>query len=306
MDDLDFREPTQQGDAASPVAAPTTQHQSDVMLKVAAPSGSERVLDIAAEHGRATAAFAPKVAEIIAVDRDAASEQQVKQATAGLGNVYFEQADATDLPFDDASFDLVICHRPLHDFGEELLAVLREVRRVLKSPTGRFVAFDVVRAGGVDSSELRGAEQQDQAATAGQTDQRTNSNQPGQAAMPNQGAAPGQDTQVVEEDSMAADFSPENQVSAAGVVSTDEGVGDVALEAPIPPSPHPDAVAPPLIADYNAGQLKILFADAMLMPISQEQLSREGHLEDSLPDVLAAVFVAKPQDLPYQQSSSNQ
>ncbi len=288
LDDLDYREPTQQGDASSPVATPTTQHQSDVMLKVAAPSGSERALDIAAEHGRATAAFAPRVAEIIAVDKDAAAEQQVMKATSGMGNVFFEQADATDLPFDDGSFDLVICHRPLHIFSEDLLAVLREVRRVLKSPTGRFVAFDVVRAGGVDSSELRGAEQHDQSATVGRAD------------APNPGST------AVEEDGMAVARSSENQVSAAGVVSTDEGVGDVALEAAIPSTDHPAAVAPSVIANYNAGQLKILFADAMLMPISQEQLSREGHFEDSLPDVLAAVFVVKPQDLPYKQSSSNQ
>ncbi len=270
MDDLDYREPTQQGDASSPVATPTAQHQSDVMLKVAAPSGSERTLDIAAEHGRATAAFAPRVAEIIAIDQDAAAEQQVRQATQGMGNVYFEQADAKDLPFEDGSFDLVICHRPLHKFGEDLLAVLHEVRRVLKSPTGHFVAFDVVRAGGGDSSELRGAEQQGQVMVSATGD------------------------------------ASHGQVSLPGVIGGGESIGGGANVASASSTPQVDASIESLVANYNAGQLKVLFADAMLMPISQEQLSREGHLEDSLPDVLAAVFVTKPQGLPYQQSSSNQ
>ncbi len=249
MDDLDYREPTKQGDESSPVATPGVAHQCEVMLWVAAPSGKERALDIATGSGEAAAHFAPKVAELITIDRDPGAEQRLRATTGGVGNVYFEQAEASDLPFDDASFDLVLCHAPLHQFGDGLLDVLREARRVLKSPDGRLVAFDVLRAGGVDSSGLRGAEQLDQTGA-----------------------------------SAHASNGDESDAGAQAAVS--EPAADV--------------------ANYTAGELKTLLADAMFIAVSQEQLARDGHPEDSLPDVLAAVFVAKPQDLPYKQSSSNQ
>jgi len=156
MADLDFREPTTQADSSAAVAAPLASHQVAVMLKLAAPHGSERLLDIATEHGRAAAAFAPKVAEVIAVDRDPAAEAEVQQV-AGGGHIYFQQAEADDLPFDAAEFDLVTIHRPLHKFGSDLLAVLKEARRVLRTPNGQLLVFDVVRRG-EDNSNTRGVD----------------------------------------------------------------------------------------------------------------------------------------------------
>ncbi len=255
-DELDFREPTHQADPDAAVATPMAHHQCEVMLKLAAPSGSERVLDIATEHGRATATFAPKVAEVIAIDHDPAAEQRLAEAITS-GNVYFEQAEATDLPFEDSSFDMVICHRPLHKFGADLLAVLQEVNRVLKPNSGQFIAFDVLRAGGVDSVALRGAEQTGQVVT---------------------------------------NPAPDNTPSAAGIA------GDNGLD-----TPAIDASVDSAVADYTAGQLKMLLAEAMLMPVSQEQLARPGHPEENSPDILAAVFVTKATELGgNKQSSSNQ
>lgn len=272
MDDLDYREPTKQGDDSSPIATPSVAHQCEVMLRVAAPSGKERTLDIATGSGEAATHFAPNVAELITIDRDPEAEQRLRAATGGAGNVYFEQAEASDLPFDDASFDLVLCHAPLHQFGDGLLDVLREARRVLKSPDGRLVAFDVLRAGGVDSSGLRGAEQLDQTGASAH----------------------------------ASNEEPQGEVSYGGVIGGGESISGAAQVASVSSNPNIDASVESLVANYTAGELKTLLADAMFIAVSQEQLAREGHLEDSLPDVLAAVFVAKPQDLPYKQSSSNQ
>lgn len=157
MADLDFREPATQANPNTPVATPIVPHQAEVMLKMAAPHGSERLLDIATEHGRAAALFAPKVAEVIAVDRDAEREQEVMQAVGGVGRVYFQRADADDLPFDEAEFDYVVIHRPLHKFGHDLLQVLKEARRVLRTPNGQLLVFDIVRRG-ADDSTTRGVD----------------------------------------------------------------------------------------------------------------------------------------------------
>lgn len=263
-----FHEPTMQADSSVAVATPRAAHQCEVMLRVAAPSGKERVLDIASGGGFAAAHFAPKVAEVIAVDRDRAAAGRMQQATQGMTNVYFEQAEATDLPFEDGSFDMVLCHEPLYHFGDQLLDVLKEVRRVLRLPEGRFIAFDVVRVGGGDATELRGADGQVELETPG---------------SPAQG-----------------------QVSAEGIIGGNVSIGGGSNIALASSHPSMAASAKPLVANYNAAQLKTLFADAMLMPVTQAQLARDDHPEDSLPDVLAAVFVAKPQSLPYEQSSSNQ
>jgi len=63
--------------------------------------------------------------------------------------VEWKQADATSLPFDDASFDAVVCQFGLMFFPDKV-AALREVHRVL-SPGGLFV-FNVWDS--IDKNEL--------------------------------------------------------------------------------------------------------------------------------------------------------
>ncbi len=57
--------------------------------------------------------------------------------------VDFQEADAKSLPFNDASFDVVICHSVLHHFSDPVPA-LNEMHRVLR-PSGYLLLKDLIR-----------------------------------------------------------------------------------------------------------------------------------------------------------------
>ena len=58
----------------------------------------------------------------------------------GITNVQFRIADAHDLPFEDATFDIVTCRRAAHHFAD-IARALHEMKRVLKG-NGRLVIDD--------------------------------------------------------------------------------------------------------------------------------------------------------------------
>jgi len=97
-----------------------------------------RLLEVAAGTGIVTAALAaalPRV-EITATDLN---QPMLDRAStkAELHGVILRQADALDLPFDDASFNAVVCQFGVMFFPDKA-AAFREVRRVLR-PGGHFV-----------------------------------------------------------------------------------------------------------------------------------------------------------------------
>jgi ubiquinone/menaquinone biosynthesis C-methylase UbiE len=102
-----------------------------------------RILETAAGTGIVTRAVSEAVPEarIVATDINPAV---VKFAAQRLSSerVTFQPADAQDLPFEDGSFDLVLCLFGAMFFPDKLLAN-REARRVLRSD-GRYllVTFD--------------------------------------------------------------------------------------------------------------------------------------------------------------------
>ncbi len=72
--------------------------------------GPKRILETAAGTGVVTEALhrALPDAEIVATDLNPPMlEQAARRVSAGT--VHFHHADALDLPFDDGSFDLVVC-----------------------------------------------------------------------------------------------------------------------------------------------------------------------------------------------------
>jgi len=96
------------------------------------------ILETAAGTGIVTGALireAPR-AEIYATDLNQAM-LDVAAARIMSWRVTFRQADAQDLPFPDASFDLVVCQFGIMFFPDRV-AACREARRVLK-PGGRFL-----------------------------------------------------------------------------------------------------------------------------------------------------------------------
>ena len=107
-------------------------------------SGAERVLDAGSGAGHTALAFAPKVAEVVALDLAEAMLAQGRRLARerGLSNITFQRGDVERLPFPDASFDLVTSRYSAHHYPHPL-AALREFARVLR-PGGVFLLVDVV------------------------------------------------------------------------------------------------------------------------------------------------------------------
>jgi ubiquinone/menaquinone biosynthesis C-methylase UbiE len=114
------------------------------MLLAAELSGGERVLDVGCGAGHTALAFAPRVAEVVAIDLTEAMLDQTRALARerGLANVRCERGDAHALGFGDASFDVVTCRVCAHHFARPERAV-REAARVLRRG-GRFVLVDSV------------------------------------------------------------------------------------------------------------------------------------------------------------------
>ena len=98
-----------------------------------------RLLETAAGTGIVTRALVkalPPGVEIVATDLNQAMLDLAAQRLQAP-NVQWQQTDAQKLPFDDASFDAVVCQFGVMFFPDRL-AAYREALRVLK-PSGRFV-----------------------------------------------------------------------------------------------------------------------------------------------------------------------
>ena len=114
----------------------------DIVAAFAQPGLHDLCLDIATGPGHTAFRIASKAMTVVAVDIAEGMLEAGRKLAAerGVTNVVFERADATRLPFNDASFDLVTCRIAPHHFAD-IPAFLAEVARVLK-PGGRFVMED--------------------------------------------------------------------------------------------------------------------------------------------------------------------
>jgi ubiquinone/menaquinone biosynthesis C-methylase UbiE len=116
----------------------------DAMLAAAATRGDQRVLDAGCGTGHTGLAFARLAAEVVAVDLTEAMLDQGRQLAAerGLANITFQHGDVEQLPFPDASFDIVASRYSAHHYPHPQVA-LREFARVLR-PGGAFLLVDVI------------------------------------------------------------------------------------------------------------------------------------------------------------------
>ncbi|HEY2938817.1 MAG TPA: class I SAM-dependent methyltransferase, partial [Gaiellaceae bacterium] len=101
-------------------------------------TGEERALDIGTGAGALAIALAPLVREVIGIDIvPELLEEGRKRAPA---NVELVEADATALPYERGSFDLVCTARTLHHVPRPELA-LAEMNRLLR-PGGTMLVAD--------------------------------------------------------------------------------------------------------------------------------------------------------------------
>lgn len=125
--------------------ADTAQAKDDAaharLAALVGPKPTDRVLDVACGPGFLTLAFAAQCAEAVGVDAtDALLDIARDNARArGVANATFESGDASELPYADESFDIVVCRAAFHHFPNPG-RVLGEMRRVVRTGGAVMVA----------------------------------------------------------------------------------------------------------------------------------------------------------------------
>lgn len=117
------------------------------------------VLDLGCGGGHVSYRAAPHVASVTACDVTQTMLDAVAATAAerGLRNIAVRQAPAEDLPFADASFDIVLCRFTVHHW-HSMEAGLRQARRVLKPGHTALFIDTVAPADPVLDSHLQAVE----------------------------------------------------------------------------------------------------------------------------------------------------
>jgi ubiquinone/menaquinone biosynthesis C-methylase UbiE len=104
---------------------------------------ADRVLDVACGTGQLLKSLAERsdLSELVGIDRVPAMLDVARRRLGERASIL--ECEATQLPFDDAGFQLVISTSALHYF-QDVDATLREIRRVI-SPNGHLVITDWCR-----------------------------------------------------------------------------------------------------------------------------------------------------------------
>src|SRR5215510_2475389 len=128
------------GAAAADYATSTVHARGETLsrlVELVKPQRSWRVLDVATGAGHTALAFAPHVAKVTATDvTDEMLAEARKLAKArGVANVRTLHARAEDLPFPDASFDLVVCRLAAHHFDNVALFASEAFRVLMPEGT---------------------------------------------------------------------------------------------------------------------------------------------------------------------------
>jgi ubiquinone/menaquinone biosynthesis C-methylase UbiE len=114
------------------------------LVAISGAGATDRVLDVACGPGFLTMAFAKRCAEVVGFDATDAFVElaRAEAARRELANIHFQHGDAEQLPFADASFEVVSCRAAFHHFSQPT-RVLAEMVRV-STPAGRIVVADLL------------------------------------------------------------------------------------------------------------------------------------------------------------------
>jgi len=106
-----------------------------------APCSGDRILEIGCGRGELSAALAHLCRRVVGIDYSQAAIEICRETFGSYwANLYFRVADATELPFGDNEFDVVVCTEILeHLTPAQNKEMINEVARVLKKD-GRFIA----------------------------------------------------------------------------------------------------------------------------------------------------------------------
>jgi ubiquinone/menaquinone biosynthesis C-methylase UbiE len=128
------------------VEAPHPIITRERLLAVLDPSGGERILEIGPGTGYYTLDLAGWVGpegtvEIFDIQQEMLDHTMRRVAERGLTNVTRRQGDATELPYEDESFDAVVLITVLGEIPDRD-AALAEIQRVLR-PGGRLIVGEL-------------------------------------------------------------------------------------------------------------------------------------------------------------------
>ncbi|HLZ06967.1 MAG TPA: methyltransferase domain-containing protein, partial [Chloroflexota bacterium] len=115
-----------------------------ILIDAAAPRRDERALDLGTAVGHTAFALAARAGLVVGVDLTAEMLSQASRLAAerSIDNVRFVRADVTNLPFPDATFDIISSRLSAHHYAH-VEQVVEEVARLLRSH-GRFILSDTV------------------------------------------------------------------------------------------------------------------------------------------------------------------
>jgi len=136
------RQFTRTAEAFTEFAVRDTAEVTAEKVQFAKPQPDSIALDVACGPGAFVLALAPRVRFACGVDLTAELLRRARalQNDKGIANAFFSRGEAEQLPFLDASFDLVSCQMAFHHMPKPEL-VLREMARVMK-PEARLLVID--------------------------------------------------------------------------------------------------------------------------------------------------------------------
>lgn len=149
-DNLEALVQQQFGPQAAAYVASSVHAQGEDLQQLAAlvaGKNNARALDLGCGGGHVSYTVAPHVGRVVAYDlsTDMTRAVALEAAKRGFANIETANGVAESLPFEDASFDFVLCRMTAHHWGD-VLQGLKEARRVIK-PDGAAAFIDIVSPG---------------------------------------------------------------------------------------------------------------------------------------------------------------